>query len=31
MNFNPTNQINVTPLIYDPRYHTFDSWASLMC
>lgn len=18
-------------LIYDPRYHTFDSWASLMC
>ena len=18
------------PLIYDPRYHTFDSWASLM-
>lgn len=19
------------PLIYDPRYHTFESWASLMC
>ena len=19
------------PLLYDPRYHTFDSWASLMC
>lgn len=19
------------PLIYDPRGHTFDSWASLMC
>ena len=19
------------PLIYDPRYHTFDSWACLMC
>lgn len=18
-------------LVYDPRYHTFDSWASLMC
>lgn len=18
-------------LIYDPRYHTFDSWAALMC
>ena len=20
-----------TALVYDPRYHTFDSWASLMC
>ena len=19
------------PLLYDPRYHTFESWASLMC
>ena len=19
------------PLLYDPRFHTFDSWASLMC
>lgn len=19
------------PFLYDPRYHTFDSWASLMC
>lgn len=19
------------PLIYDPRYHSFESWASLMC
>lgn len=19
------------PLIYDPRYHTFESWAALMC
>ena len=19
------------PLVYDPRYHTWDSWASLMC
>lgn len=19
------------PLVYDPRYHSFDSWASLMC
>jgi len=19
------------PLVYDPRYHTFESWASLMC
>lgn len=19
------------PFIYDPRYHTFESWASLMC
>ena len=19
------------PLIYDPRYHTFESWASLLC
>jgi len=19
------------PLIYDPRFHTFESWASLMC
>ena len=25
------NQVNVTPLIYDPRFHTFESWASLMC
>ena len=22
---------NVPPLVYDPRYHTFNSWASLMC
>ena len=20
-----------TALVYDPRYHTFESWASLMC
>ena len=20
-----------TNLVYDPRYHTFESWASLMC
>ena len=20
-----------TALVYDPRYHTFDSWAALMC
>ena len=20
-----------TSLVYDPRYHTFESWASLMC
>lgn len=19
------------PLLFDPRFHTFDSWASLMC
>jgi hypothetical protein len=19
------------PLVYDPRFHTFESWASLMC
>jgi hypothetical protein len=19
------------PLVYDPRYHTFESWAALMC
>jgi hypothetical protein len=19
------------PLLYDPRYHTFESWASLLC
>lgn len=19
------------PLVYDPRFHTFDSWAALMC
>ena len=25
------NQNNVLPLIYDPRHHTFESWASLMC
>jgi hypothetical protein len=25
------NQINILPLVYDPRYHTFDSWASVMC
>jgi len=24
------NQLNVA-LVYDPRFHTFDSWASLMC
>jgi hypothetical protein len=24
------NTLN-TNLVYDPRYHTFDSWASLMC
>jgi len=22
--------LNTSP-VYDPRYHTFDSWASLMC
>jgi hypothetical protein len=22
---------NAPALIYDPRYHTFESWASLMC
>jgi len=26
-----TVYINTTPFIYDPRGHTFDSWASLMC
>ena len=25
------NQVNVNPLIYDTRFHTFESWASLMC
>lgn len=25
-----TNGLNVA-LVYDPRNHTFDSWASLMC
>ena len=24
------NTLN-TNLVYDPRYHTFESWASLMC
>ena len=24
------NILNVSQ-VYDPRYHTFDSWASLMC
>ena len=24
------NPLNVA-LVYDPRYHSFDSWASLMC
>jgi hypothetical protein len=24
------NPLNVA-LVYDPRFHTFDSWASLMC
>jgi len=26
-----TNALNVQALIYDPRYHDFESWASLMC
>lgn len=21
----------ISPFIYDPRFHTFESWASLMC
>lgn len=25
-----SNQLNVAQ-VYDPRFHTFDSWASLMC
>jgi len=25
------NNSNSLPLIYDPRHHTFESWASLMC
>lgn len=28
--FVATNGLNVA-LVYDPRNHTFDSWASLMC
>ena len=30
-NIASNNQTNLTSLIYDPRHHTFDSWASLMC
>lgn len=26
-----TNALNTQALIYDPRGHTFESWASLMC
>lgn len=26
-----TSQFAGQPLVYDPRYHTFESWASLMC
>jgi hypothetical protein len=26
-----TNQFAGQPLVYDPRYHTFESWAALMC
>ena len=26
-----TNALNNLALIYDPRGHTFESWASLMC
>lgn len=25
------NQVNPFPLVYDPRHHTFESWACLMC
>lgn len=25
-----TNALNIQALIYDPRYHDFQSWASLM-
>jgi hypothetical protein len=25
------NALNIQALIYDPRYHDFESWASLMC
>jgi hypothetical protein len=26
-----TTQFGGQPLVYDPRYHTFESWAALMC
>lgn len=26
-----TNQFYGQPLVYDPRFHTFESWAALMC
>lgn len=26
----PKGVATSTPLVYDPRYHTFESWASLM-
>ena len=26
----PIDVAGSSPLVYDPRYHTFDSWASLM-
>ena len=27
----PKNPISGQPLVYDPRFHSFESWAALMC
>lgn len=27
----PLTPVGGQPLVYDPRFHTFESWAALMC